>query len=123
MANSTSRPVEPPVDVPIRSLASPRVVVALAASALALFITGWVTMNSPDGLSWSSVKSAVHWWSPSQPVPDEELPYITRMPIAPSTATIATKDAAAPAGAPRLVFNDSNDETTASHAPRAVERR
>lgn len=86
-------PVEPPTpaieeSVPKRSLASPGVILSLAASVAMLCGIGWYEMGgresiSWESLNWESLKGIVQHWAADASASEDDLPYITAVPISP----------------------------------------
>jgi len=70
-----------PTDVPRRSLASPGVAAAIAISIGLLCTIAWCGRDGSDGLDWTRLKQQFSTWT-SRQVPDDDLPYITAIPIA-----------------------------------------
>ena len=85
---------EPPV--PARSLASPGVVLSLAASVAVMCAIGWYEKHGIEGLQLDTIKSFVQRWSIDRAEPDDDLPYITAVPLTPNASGIESiaKDAA-----------------------------
>ena len=81
-----SGPAEQPV--PERSLASPGVIVALAASVAVMCAIGWYEKHGVEGFKWDVIKTFVQRWSVDPADPEEDLPYITAVPLTPNSGGI-----------------------------------
>ena len=68
---------------PRRSLLSLPVAGSLIASLAVMGAIAWVAGKEAEGLRWSEVKQAIKSWMAKPELPDEELPYITAIPIVP----------------------------------------
>jgi hypothetical protein len=74
-----------PDDMPRRSLASPSVAAAIVISIGLLCTIAWCGRDGADAVDWAGLKQRVTQWM-SHHVADDDLPYITVMPIAPPTS-------------------------------------
>ena len=116
--------VDPPAaEVPHRSLASLSVLTSLAASVAALALVGWLSTRSPDGLSWSSVKQIFQQLAMSEPAPEEDLPYITQVPMIPSPTAIAKKETNDAQVAERVVMSEPGVEPDSGDDSDNIQRR
>jgi hypothetical protein len=75
-------PTEQPV--PRRPLASPGVIVSLAACIAVMCAIGWYEKHGADGFKWDTIKSFVQRWSIHPVDLDEDLPFITAIPLTPN---------------------------------------
>ena len=73
-----------------RSLASLPVIGSLVASLLIMGVIGWVRLYGAHGLSWATVQHAVQQMTAKPEVAEENLPYVTSMPLMPSLNAEAT---------------------------------
>ena len=72
--------------VPERSLMSPGVMFAIAASIVLMCGIGWYEMSGSPEIQWDTIKSMVQQFTAEPSAPEEALPYITAVPIVPSGA-------------------------------------
>ncbi len=103
-------------ELPERLLTSPRVVLSLAASAAVLCLAGWLSMSGSELLTWHGVKRAVHNITSNESA-DEELPFITTVPMVPSSTMIARQsDSPATGDDPAQLADRPNDESASDDA-------
>lgn len=74
----------PEQPVPERSLASPGVIMSLAASVAVLCAIGWYEKYGVEGVKWDAIKTFVQSWSVDPVDRDEGLPFITAVPLTPN---------------------------------------
>lgn len=101
--------VTPEETVPERSLASPGVVVSLVASVAVLCAFGWYEMHGTEGFKWDAIKSFVQQWTAEPPVPEEDLPFITPIPLVPTSGepeSLATVEPASSKKADQVMLSD-----------------
>lgn len=77
---TTSKPEQP---VPERSLASPAVIVALAATVAVMCAIGWYEKHGIEGFKWHALTTFVQRLTIEPADPEEDLPYITAVPLTP----------------------------------------
>jgi hypothetical protein len=77
--------LEPTREQPVaeRALASPGVVFALAASVAVMFAIAWYDKHGVEGFKLDAIKSVVQQWTMPAPAAEEDLPYITSIPLTP----------------------------------------
>jgi len=121
--------LEPTREQPVgeRSLASPGVILALAASVAVMCAFGWYEKHGVDGFKWEAIKSVVEKWTMPSPAADEDLPYITSIPLTPvSTKTESIANDAAPTSKKndQVLLSDlpKDDDTEASRDDRTQRR-
>jgi hypothetical protein len=74
----------PEQPVPERSLASPGVIMSLAASVAVMCAIGWYEKHGAEGFKWDAIKTIVQRWSVDPVDLDEDLPFITAVPLTPN---------------------------------------
>ena len=95
--------------VPERSLASPGVIVALAASIAVMCAIGWYEKHGAEGFKWDAIMTFVQQWTIEPPASEEDLPYITSVPMTPSlgaTESIAKDEAPSPKKNDQVLLSD-----------------
>ena len=115
----------PAIEVHQRSLASLPVIGSLVASLLIMGVIGWVRLYGAHGLSWATVQHAVQQMTAKPEVAEENLPYVTSMPLMPSlTAEATAQDQQSSDGAKQIASGSApaNSRSPSSKA-KSTERR
>ena len=70
---------------------------SLAASVVVICAFGWYEKHGVEGFKWDAIKTIVQTWTVEPTAPEEDLPYITAIPMTPNsvggTESIAQDDA------------------------------
>jgi len=102
---------DPAAEQPVaeRSLASPGVIVALAACVAVMCAIGWYEKHGVEGFKWDAIKIFVQRWSIEPADPDEDLRFITAIPLTPNprgTESIAQEEAPQTKKTDQVVLSD-----------------
>jgi hypothetical protein len=71
----------PEKPVPVRSLASPGVIVSLLASVAVMCAIGWYEKHGIEGFKWDTITTFVQRLSIEPADPEGDLPFITAIPM------------------------------------------
>ena len=109
LSPDTSPPTIEP-EVRERSLTSLPVIGSIIASLVIMATIAGIRLYGSQGLSWATVTQAIQDWKAKPEVAEEELPYVTSMPLVPRSGGVEsphTEDQPAPATAKQIVLDNA----------------
>ena len=92
-----------------RSLTSLPVIGSIIASLLIMGTIACIRVYGSHGLSWATVKQALQQWKAKTEVVEDDLPYVTSMPLVPGASGVestATAEQPPPQPAKRIVLGN-----------------